>query len=275
MITLELQGVSLGYGRNLVIRNMSFRVTPGEVVGLIGPNGCGKTSIIKALSRVISPYSGKILLDGKVISNIPRGDLARLVGVVPQNPNLPEAFTAFEVVLMGRNPHLGLLRYEGTRDLTIVWWAMERTATDSLAERRMSELSGGERQRVTIARVLAQEPKAVLLDEPTANLDISHQVEILDLIKNLCLEENLTVLVALHDLNLAAQYCDRLLLINDGQIYAEGTPWEVISPANIKEVYGAESCVYPHPANHLPIVLVSGGYGKSAEAKNAAEMTQD
>ena len=275
MITLELQGVSLGYGRNLVIRNMSFQVTPGELVGLIGPNGCGKTSLIKALSRVISPYSGKILLDGKVISSIPRGDLARLVGVVPQNPTLPEAFTAFEIVLMGRNPHLGLLRYEGARDLAIVWWAMERTATNSLAERRMGELSGGERQRVIIARVLAQEPKAILLDEPTANLDISHQVEILGLIKNMCLKENITVLVALHDLNLAAQYCDRLLLINNGQIHAEGTPWEVISPANIKEVYGTESCVYPHPVNHLPIVLVSGGYSKLADFRNATEMTGD
>jgi len=275
MITLELQGVSLGYGRNLVIRNMSFQVTPGELVGLIGPNGCGKTSIIKALSRVISPHSGKILLDGKVISCIPREDLARLVGVVPQNPTLPEAFTAFEIVLMGRNPHLGLLRYEGMRDLAIVWWAMKRTATDSLAERRMSELSGGERQRVTIARVLAQEPKAILLDEPTANLDISHQVELLDLIKNLCLEENLTVLVALHDLNLAAQYCDRLLLISSGRVHAEGTPWEVISPANIKETYGAESCVYPHPANHLPVVLLSAGSSKPAKGGDTAKTTGD
>jgi len=247
---------------------------PGEMVGLIGPNGCGKTSVVKAISRVISPRSGKILLDGKETSNIPRGELACLLGVVPQNPTLPDAFTAFEVVLMGRNPHLGLLQYEGSRDLAMAWWAMERTATTPLAERRMSQLSGGERQRVTIARVLAQEPKAILLDEPTANLDISHQVEILDLIKKLCRERNLTVLVALHDLNLAAQYCDRLLLINNGRVHAEGSPWEVISPTNIKEVYGTESCVYPHPTNHLPVVLLSAGHSKLAESTGIAETSE-
>ena len=271
MISLELQGVSLGYDGNLVVKNLTFRVMPREMVGLIGPNGCGKTSIIKALCRIISPYSGRILLDGENVSNIPRGNLARLLGVVPQNPTLPEAFTAFEVVLMGRNPHLGLLRYEGRRDLAIAWRAMERTTTESLAERRMSELSGGERQRVTIARVLAQEPRAILLDEPTANLDINHQVEILDLIKNLCLEKNLTVLVALHDLNLASQYCDRLLLINGGRIHAEGTPWEVISAANIKAVYGAEGCVFPHPDNHRPVVLLNAGHSKLTEVRDTAE----
>ncbi len=267
MITLELKNISLSYDHRLVVKNMSFRVVPGELVGLIGPNGCGKTSIIKALSRIIYPSSGEILLDGKEISRIPRGELARLIGVVPQNPSLPATFTVFEVVLLGRNPHLGLMRSEGARDLAIAGWAMERTATGELADRRMGELSGGERQRVTIARVLTQEPKAILLDEPTANLDISHQVGILDLIKKLCLEKKLAVLVALHDLNLAAQYCDRLLLIKDGQIHAEGTPSEVITPKNIEEVYGVESCVYPHPASHLPIVLPRGGFSKLAESE--------
>jgi len=275
MVSLELEDVSLGYSGNPVVKNLTFQVMPREMVGLIGANGCGKTSIIKAICRVISPYSGRIFLDGKALSSIPRGDLARLLGVVPQNPTLPETFTAFEVVLMGRNPHLGLLQYEGRRDLAITWWAMERTATDSLSERRMSELSGGERQRVTIARALAQEPRAILLDEPTANLDIKHQVEILNLIKNLCLEKNLTVLVALHDLNLASQYCDRLLLINSGRIHAEGTPWEVITPVNIKAVYGAEGCVYPHPANHRPVVLINADYGKADEVSDAKEMPED
>ena len=271
MIKLELEGVSLGYGRNLVVSNLTFQVMPGEMVGLIGPNGCGKTSIIKALCRVISPYSGKILLDGKTISNIPRAELARLLGVVPQNPNLPEAFTAFEVVLMGRNPHLGLLQYESGRDLAMAWWAMERTATKPLAERRMSQLSGGERQRVTIARVLTQEPKAILLDEPTANLDISHQLEILDLIKKLCREKNLTVLAALHDLNLATQYCDRLVLINNGQVHAEGTPREVITDKNIKAVYGAEGCVYNHPIDNQPIVLPQAINGRKTKTGDTIE----
>ena len=265
MIKIELQNVWLGYGRKVVLKELTFQVSPGEIVGLIGPNGCGKSTIIRALSRVISPISGKIFLDGKDITKIPRRDLARLLGVVPQMPLLPSVFTAFEIVLMGRNPHLGLFQYEGPRELAIAWQAMEKTATCSLAERRVGELSGGEIQCLLIARVLAQETKAILLDEPTANLDIGRQVEILDLIKNLCLENNLAVLAALHDLNLASQYCDRLVLINNERVHAEGTPREVITSGNIKEVYGAESCVYTHPLNGLPAVLLSAGNNKSAK----------
>jgi len=265
MIKLEVENLGLAYGRNVVIRDLTFQVTPGEMVGLIGPNGSGKSTIIKALSRVIKPYSGRILLNGKNISKIPRAELARLVGVVPQMSLLPSAFTAFEIVLMGRNPHLRLLQYEGARDMAITWEAMGRTATQSLTERRIGELSGGEIQRIVIARVLAQEPKSILLDEPTANLDINHQVEILDLIKNLCMENNLTVVVTLHDLNLASQYCGRLILINDGRIHAQGTPSEVINSENIKEVYGAEGCVYTHPVNGLPTVLLKAGSSHHAK----------
>jgi iron complex transport system ATP-binding protein len=271
MIKLELQNVSLGYGGKVVVKDITFQVMPGEVVGLIGPNGCGKSTIIKAMSRVLSPYSGRILIDGRDVSRMLRGDLARLLGVVPQMPLLPSTFTAFEIVLMGRNPHLGLLQYESAKDMATTWQAMEKTATHHLAERRVGELSGGEIQRIVVARVLAQEPKSILLDEPTANLDISHQVEILDLIKNLCLENNLTVLIALHDLNLASQYCDRLILINSGHIHAQGTPKEVINSQNIMEVYGAENCVYTHPVNGLPVVLLKAGSSKDAEVKDAIE----
>jgi len=275
MIKLEVENLGLAYGRNVVIRDLTFQVMPGEMVGLIGPNGSGKSTIIKALSRVISPYSGEILLDGKNISKIPRQELARLLGVVPQMPLLPSTFTAFEIVLMGRNPHLGLLQYEGAGDMAITWQAMGKTATQSLAERRIGELSGGEIQRIVIARVLAQEPKSILLDEPTANLDISHQVEILDLIKNLCLENNLTVVAALHDLNLASQYCDRLILINDGQVHSQGTPTEVINSRNIKEVYGTEGCVYVHPVNGLPAVLLKAGSGKHARPRDVATVKHE
>ena len=269
MIKIEMHNVQLGYGRNVVLKDITLQVMPGEMVGLIGPNGSGKSTIIKAISHVISPYSGKILLDGKDVTRIPRRDSARLLGVVPQMPLLPSAFTAFEIVLMGRNPHLGLFQYEGPRELDIAWRAMERTSTHTLAQRRINELSGGEIQCLLIARVLAQETKAILLDEPTANLDIGRQVEILDLIKNLCLENNLTVLAALHDLNLASQYCDRLLLINEGRVHAEGPPEQVITAQNIKEVYGAESCVYTHPLNRLPAVLLSAGNNKPASPRKS------
>ena len=264
MVKLEMQNVSLGYDRKLVLRDLTLQVMPGEIVGLIGPNGCGKSTIIKALSYVIHPYSGKIFIDGKDIARIPRRELACLVGVVPQMSLLPSAFTAFEIVLMGRNPHLGLFQYEGPQEMDITWRAMEKTTTQTLAERRINELSGGEIQCLLIARVLAQETKAVLLDEPTANLDIGRQVEILDLIRRLCREDSLAVLFALHDLNLAAQYCDRLCLLHKSQIYAEGTPREVITEHNIREVYGTGSCVYNHPLNGLPTVLLNASNNKIA-----------
>ncbi len=263
MIELEIENLGLAYGKNVVMRDLTFRVSPGEMVGLIGPNGSGKSTIIKAMSRVIRPQSGKILLDGRNITGIRRTELARMIGVVPQMPLLPGSFTVFEIVLMGRNPHLGLFRHESARDMEITWDAMGRTATRSLSERQIGELSGGEIQRIVIARVLAQEPKSILLDEPTSNLDINHQVEILDLIKNLCREDNLMVVITLHDLNLAAQYCDRLILINNGTVHAQGAPSEVINTENIEEVYGAGSCVYEHPENGLPIVLLQAGSSRN------------
>ena len=259
MIKLEAEKLSLAYGHNVVMRDLTFQALPGEMVGLIGPNGSGKSTVIKAMSRVMPPYSGKILVDGREIAKIPRAELARLIGVVPQMPLLPSTFTAFEIVLMGRNPHLGLFQHESTSDMAITWQAMGRTVTQSLAERKVGELSGGEIQRLVIARVLAQQPKSILLDEPTSNLDINYQLEILDLIKSLCREDNLAVVITMHDLNLASQYCDRLILINRGQVHAQGTPAEVINAKNIEEVYGAEGCVYAHPVNGLPTILLQAG----------------
>ena len=271
MIKLELQNVEVAYGHTVVVKDVTFQVMPGEMVGLIGPNGSGKSTIIKAISRVISLRSGKIFLDGKDVFKMRRGDLARLIGVVPQMSILPSVYTAFEIVLMGRNPHLGLLQYESAKDMAITWQAMERTATQPLAERIVCELSGGEIQRVVVARALAQEPKSILLDEPTANLDIRHQIEILDLIKKLCMENNLMVVIALHDLNLASQYCDRLILINNGTVHAQGTPVEVINSQNIKEVYGTDGCVYTHPVNGLPAVLLKAGNSKHVNSRDTIE----
>jgi iron complex transport system ATP-binding protein len=255
MAGIEVRNVSLGYGRRKVLDGISFRVAAGEMVGLIGPNGGGKSTVIRALSRVISARVGKILLGGRDATRIPRHDLAKLVGVVPQIPLLPSAFTAFEIVLMGRNPHLGLLQKESPADYESVWHAMELTSTRDLARRRVGELSGGEIQCLLIARVLVQTTPVVLLDEPTANLDINRQVEVLGLIRRLCLGEKLSVLVALHDLNLASQYCDRLILISEGKIYAEGTPAQVITQENLKAVYGIKGGVSVRLANGRPVVL--------------------
>jgi iron complex transport system ATP-binding protein len=256
---IELYNVSLGYNHRAILQNVSMKAKPGQILGLVGPNGSGKSTLIKGMTRVIDLLSGSILIDTRDVKTINRDELARLVATVPQSPALPGAFTAFEVVLMGRTPYLGLLRYEGGKDLAVTWQAMEATHTQSFAERRVSELSGGERQRLVIARALTQQPKVMLLDEPTANLDINHQVEILNLVKSLCLEQSLTVIIALHDLNLAAQYCDWMVMLNGGKVYAQGTPLDILTASNIKRVYGAEVCVYPHPINKLPTTLITAG----------------
>jgi iron complex transport system ATP-binding protein len=270
MVELKLIDVSLGYRRSLVIEDMTLGVKPGEMLGLVGPNGCGKSTIIKALSRVLPPSSGTILVNQRDISQIPRVELARLLGVVPQIPLLPSGFTAFEIVLMGRNPHLGLLQYEGPKDMAIAWEAMGKTSTQHLARRRIGELSGGEIQRIVVARVLAQQTEAVLLDEPTANLDIGRQVEILDLIKGLCHKDGLTVVIALHDLNLAAQYCNELVLIDEGKIHCQGKPEEVITAENIVQVYGSGSCIYRHPLSGVPVVLPTAGSSKTGRVTGSS-----
>jgi iron complex transport system ATP-binding protein len=256
MFNLRLDSVSLGYGKQTVLRNISFEARPGEMLGIIGPNGSGKSTLIRGVTRLIQPGNGKIFLDGSDISRVNRQKLAQLVAVVPQNPTLPEPFTALEVVLMGRTPHLGLLRYEGKHDMAIVKSVMEATHTLAFAERRIGELSGGERQRLTIARALAQEPKIILMDEPTANLDINYQIETLDLARQLCRKQKLIVVVTLHDLNLASQYCDRLVVLSEGTVYCQGIPQTVINAQTIKDVYGADVYVYPHPVNKLPATLI-------------------
>lgn len=256
---IELKDVSLGYDSKAVLSNISLKVISGKILGIVGPNGSGKSTLIKGISRLVNLFSGRILVSGRDIRNIRREELACLIATVPQNPILPEAFTAFEVVLMGRTPHLGLLRYEGEKDVTVAWEAMNATKTQFLAERRIGELSGGERQRLIIARALTQQPKVLLLDEPTANLDIRHQIEALDLVRSLCFERGLIVVTALHDLNLAAQYCDWLVMLNEGQIYTEGIPQDVLTVDNIKKTYGAGVCVYPHPINKLPTTLITAG----------------
>lgn len=258
---IKLENVSLGYDDQPVLSGINLDARPSTMTGLIGPNGSGKSTLIKGINGVLNMFSGHVTIDGRDLKTLDRGELARLIATVPQNPVLPPAFTAFEVVLMGRTPHLGLLRYERRKDMLIAWQAMKATKTDSLAERRVGELSGGEGQRLVIARALTQEAKAILLDEPTANLDINHQVEILNLVKGLCRKQGLTVIAALHDLNLAAQYCDWLVMLNGKHVYARGTPQEVLTPQNIREVYGAEVYVIPHPANQLPTTLVITGNG--------------
>lgn len=260
---IELSHVTLGYDHRAVLSDVSVRVGEGRIVGIIGPNGSGKSTLLRGMTRLLRLFSGDIFVDERDLRSYKREEIARIMATVPQNPVLPEAFTAFEVVLMGRTPHLGLIRSEREKDRLIAWQAMEATHTQFLADRRVSELSGGERQRLVVARALTQEPRILLLDEPTAHLDINHQVEILDLIKDLSSERGLTVVLALHDLNLAAQYCYWLVMLSEGKVHSEGPPDQVLTASNIKDVYGAEVSVQPHPINKLPMTVITRGESRA------------
>jgi len=256
MVTLNAAGFR--YGDEWVLRDISFSVPEGEFMGIIGPNGSGKTTLLKVIDGIFPPGEGEILITGVPGSRFKREELARIIAVVPQDTQMTFPFTVEEVVLMGRAPHLGKLRFEGEKDFHIAHEAMKVTDTLSLARRGMNALSGGERQRVLIARALTQEPRIMLLDEPTALLDIRHQMEFFDLIKALNREQSLTVIAVTHDINLAAHFCDRIILLQAGRICRVGTPREVITETNIKEVYEANVAVDENPMTGKPrITLLS------------------
>ena len=260
---LVANGVTVTYGsrerRITALDRVSLTVSGGEVVGLIGPNGSGKTTFIRAATRGV-PAMGTIAIGGRDISALRQQELARLVAVVPQEPSLPPAFTALDCVLMGRTPHLRLLQNEGFRDVEIARRAMLATDTWGLAARRLGELSGGERQRVVVARALAQETEVLMLDEPTAHLDIGHQAAVLGLVSSIARMQGKAVLAVVHDLTLAAQYCDRLVALRAGRVAAQGTADEVISPEVLRGVYGMDVRVLRHPDTGLPVV--APGFGR-------------
>jgi len=244
-----------GYNGAAVLRGVSIRLGESEFVGIIGPNGSGKTTLLRSMSRVLAPIGGSVTLGGRKIRSIPAREFARRVAVVPQDTLVAFDFTVLEIVLMGRSPRLGRFAVEGVRDTQIALDALNRTGTEHLADRHMNALSGGEHQRVLVARALAQEPEVLLLDEPTSHLDISFQFEIMDLVKSLNRERGITVMAVMHDLNLASQYCDRLVLIGEGIVQADGSPDEVITAEIIRRVYGAEVWVRKHPATSRPYVI--------------------
>ncbi|HEV8575083.1 MAG TPA: ABC transporter ATP-binding protein [Dehalococcoidia bacterium] len=246
----------------VALRDVCFTLATGELLGLVGPNGSGKTTLIRAVTKVVRPVSGEIRIRRDDVASLSQAEVARRVAVVPQEPQLPESFTTLDCVLMGRSPHLRLLENEGARDFEAARGAMERTETWELAERPVGELSGGERQRVVVARALAQETPIMLLDEPTAHLDIGHQASVLGLMRALCREESKAVLAVVHDLTLAAAYCDRLVMLGPGgTVAAEGAPADILRADVLSEVYGAEVEVFAHPRTGRPVVAprVEGG----------------
>ena len=253
MNCLKLSNVNLGYNKHTVVKGVSLELCSGEIVGLIGPNGSGKSTLLKAMCGLLQPSSGHVMLDGIEIAKISRETLACKIGVVPQLPSLPDSFTVLDTVLMGRYPHLGLMRYESKKDIAIVCEAIRRTGIEHLIDRRVGETSGGERQRVVIARALAQEPRFLLLDEPTAHLDIQHQLEVMELVTSLA-GSGLGIAIALHDFSLASRFCHRLVMLKDGSVFKEGTPKDVMTTENIKQVFGVTAMIYSDLASG-PLVV--------------------
>ena len=256
MAIVEVRDVKFRYDNIWVLKDVSFTIRRGEFLAIIGPNGSGKTTLLKIIDGIYTPRRGTVLINDRNIGKISREEIAKVVAVVPQDSPMIFSFTVQEIVMMGRSPHLGRLRFEGETDYAITRKAMERSNVDHFAFRSINELSGGERQRVFIARALAQQPQIILLDESTAFLDIKHQVALFNLIKALNRDEGLTVITVTHDINLASLYCDRVMLLKDGRIYSIGTPHEVITESNIEEVYETDVLVDRYPVTGRPRVTL-------------------
>lgn len=250
--TIDVRSLSIVLGGTTLLEDVSFRVQPGEVLALVGPNGAGKSTLLRAVSGDLPPTHGSVLLDGKETTAYHPRDLALRRAVLPQQTFLQFAFTAREVVEMGRGARSG--RHERERDETVIADAMQRTETDTLATRTFPTLSGGEQARVTLARVLSQEAPILLLDEPTAALDLSHQQMVMEIARDLAATGG-TVLAILHDLNLAAAYADRLALLHHGRLSAFAEPWEALDPNLLSEVFQCPIAVARHPMRNCPLVL--------------------
>jgi iron complex transport system ATP-binding protein len=246
---LGSEGLSAGYpaASELVIEALDIRVDEGEIVSLVGPNGSGKSTLLRALARVLKPKSGAVILDGKSIAEWPTREVARRLALLPQSPVLNASMTVEELVWMGRSPHQGILGLPTLVDKEAVQQAIEETGITPLARRQVALLSGGERQRAWLAMALAQQPRILLLDEPTTFLDLNHQLEVLDLIRQLNKQHNLTVVMVLHDLNQAARYSHRICVLKEGRIFGDGTPAEILTPATLREVFEIEGRIMPGP----------------------------
>lgn len=259
---LSVERITCGYGPRPVLADFSLAVARGEFLAVVGPNGSGKSTLVRAFSRALRPVAGRVLLEGRDLYRMRSREIAREVAVVGQETAIEFDFTVEEIVLMGRLPHLSPFGGETEADHAAVRWAMETTDTYALKDRPVTGLSGGERQRVLVARALAQEPRLLILDEPTAHLDIAHQVELLDLVRRLNRECTLTVVAVLHDLNLASQYASRLVMIKGGRCVADGAPPGVVTEQNVWDVYGSRVRVTVHPEEGSPhVILLSGEKG--------------
>ena len=256
--TLRVEDLTLRYGDRTVIEGLDLSVLPGRVTSIVGANASGKSTLLRSMSRLLTPRSGQVLLDGEQVHRMPAKQLARTLGLLPQSPITPEGITVADLVGRGRHPHQGIFSRWSAADDEAVAAALDTTRSAELADRPVDELSGGQRQRVWIAMALAQDTDVLLLDEPTTFLDVSHQVEVLDLLTDLNSARGITIVMVLHDLNLAARYSDQLVMISAGAVRASGPPAEVLTEEGVQEVFGLTSRVIDDPVSGLPLVLPIG-----------------
>lgn len=267
--SIQVEKLCFSYRDNQILKNISLHITQGSFITLLGPNGSGKTTLLKNLCGSLLPQKGWVLLNDFELKKIKPQDLAKKMAVVPQNSQIEFPFTVQDTVLMGRMPHQKRFQGDSPKDVSIAKWALELTNTWHLKDRLITEISGGERQRVIVAQALTQQPEILLLDEPTAHLDLQHQLELLELLQKLNKTSQLTVVAVLHDLNLAAQYSTFIVLLNQGKIYAAGTPAEVLTPPIIREVYGIEVMITPSPHREgFHVTPVAKTRPKSLKSKN-------
>ena len=252
---LSGRGLTIGYDGRTVSEHLDVRIPPGSFTAIIGPNACGKSTLLRALSRLLKPQAGLVFLQGKDIESYPTRDVARRLALLPQSSTAPDGITVADLVARGRFPHQSLLRQWSAADQEAVSAALEATGVQDLADRTVGELSGGQRQRVWLALVLAQDTPVLLLDEPTTFLDISHQLEVLRLCRTLHRTGNYTLVTVLHELGLAFRFADHVIAMKDGRIVAQGPPAEIATPELMKEIYGIDALVIPDPATGGPLVV--------------------
>ncbi|MCI2958105.1 ABC transporter ATP-binding protein [Agromyces atrinae] len=257
---LRAEGLRLGYDGRIVVDGLDFSVPDGRITAIVGPNACGKSTLLRGLARLLRPLDGRVSLDGRSLADIAPRQLARTIAVLPQQPVAPDGVRVWDLVSRGRHPHQGWFRSRSSDDDRIVTEALTATSTLELADRAVDELSGGQRQRVWIAMVLAQQADIVLLDEPTSFLDLAHQVELLDLLTELNRTRGTTVVLVLHELNLAARYADHLVVMRAGAIQAQGEPTAVLTAATVREAFGLESVIATDPVSASPLVVPVGRF---------------
>ncbi|GAB2637043.1 ABC transporter ATP-binding protein [Nocardioides ginkgobilobae] len=255
---LRVEGVTLGYGERTVVQDVDLDVAPGRITCIVGANACGKSTLLRAMARLLKPRAGHVVLDGRDLHALPTKQVARTLGLLPQSPIAPEGIVVADLVARGRHPHQGVLARWTAADEEAVAEALRLTDTAALADRCVDELSGGQRQRVWIAMALAQQTDLLLLDEPTTFLDVSHQIDVLDLLTDLNRQRGTTIVMVLHDLNLAARYADHLVAVRAGRVHANGIPAEVLTADVVRDVFGMESQVVEDPVSGKPIVLPIG-----------------